>query len=269
MIRLFTALYHEAQPFIEEFSMIRDESCRPFQRFISGDGDLSLLVTGTGAVRCAAAVSFDMSKSLSADDLLINIGTAGSSCEPADEGSLFIIDKIMSSEGLRDLYPDMLIDLSGTGIGEAPVISYPRPVENIPEGTLADMESYAFFESASIFTGPHRIMVLKVISDHGDTGSLKGNDLSGLTGRFIPLIRALNGKESLSGSKEEEISFPEGLYMTEYMKNRYRELIRYAKMEGTDVNKLIEDMRCEGLIPASDKRRSAEALSELERRIIS
>ena len=75
MIYIVTAMYAEAHPFITRFQLKKDLSHTHFQVFLNGERSLCLIISGTGSLPAAAAVSsicteYKAGSSESADFLL-------------------------------------------------------------------------------------------------------------------------------------------------------------------------------------------------------
>lgn len=57
MIYIVTAIYAEAQPFITRFQLKKESFHTRFQVFLNKEADLCLIISGTGSVPAAVAVS--------------------------------------------------------------------------------------------------------------------------------------------------------------------------------------------------------------------
>ena len=78
MIYIVTAMYAEAHPFITRFQLKKDLSHTHFQVFLDGERSLCLIISGTGSLPAAAAVSSICTEykagSPESGDFLINVG---------------------------------------------------------------------------------------------------------------------------------------------------------------------------------------------------
>ncbi len=163
------ALQAEAQPLIEHWQLKQDvhsHEIRVYRR-----NDVCLAVCGVGKVKAAVAMTHLLNQQEILDDVVaLNIGIAG--CGEDANGSgitigdLFLINKITDFATQRDVFPDMLIK---SDLSEMPLITYDKPVDrshdNAPKVGLVDMEASGFFQAASSYLPPHRIVTLKIVSD--------------------------------------------------------------------------------------------------------
>ncbi|MBN2340041.1 MAG: hypothetical protein JXR45_01055 [Deltaproteobacteria bacterium] len=127
-----------------------------------------LAVTGVGKARCAAVTGAALSQFDSHSiGAVVNIGIAGSTDRRHRVGDLLLINKITEAATGRSYFPDMLC---ATQIPEECLTTVDTVVNEhvtaIPENGLMDMEAAGFYEAASLFVGPHKIICLKMISDH-------------------------------------------------------------------------------------------------------
>ncbi|MBN2529710.1 MAG: hypothetical protein JXR76_25190 [Deltaproteobacteria bacterium] len=126
-----------------------------------------LVVSGTGKARCAAATGALCSRfEPDAIDAVVNIGIAGAVSDTTPVGSAWLINQICDAATNRNWYPDML---AAHEMSETRVTTFDRPVtketRGVPETGLVDMEASAFFQAASLFVGPEKIITAKVVSD--------------------------------------------------------------------------------------------------------
>ena len=52
------------------------------------------------------------------------------------------------------------------------------------------------------------------------------------------------------------------------MRNELRQLFRYAKAEGTDMEKILDDLEKEGKYPVNSKREGKEVINVIRQRLI-
>ena len=133
-----------------------------------------LVVSGVGKVRAAAATGALCSRfSPESIDSVVNLGIAGSTSPIHPVGSRWLIHQIRDGATSRRYYPDMLAVHS---MGETSVTTLDKPataetLRSVSEG-LVDMEASGFFEAASMFVGPEKIISAKVVSDIVPSGPL-------------------------------------------------------------------------------------------------
>lgn len=179
---LFTvALREEALPIIDFFGLERDaeSGSQPVYR----NENMALIVSGLGKIKAAAATARLFSRETVARGAsAINIGIAGA-VHPAShpKSQIFLIHKIVDNGSAREFFPDMIIE---SALKETMVTTFDAPVTlestDIPTLGLVDMEASGFFETASLFLGPHRIVCLKIVSDHLEGTGLKGSEIRSL-----------------------------------------------------------------------------------------
>ncbi|MBN2714762.1 MAG: hypothetical protein JXX14_02840 [Deltaproteobacteria bacterium] len=125
-----------------------------------------LVVSGVGKAHAAAATGALCSQfDPDAIGAVVNIGVAGAVSDAIPIGSTWLINQIHDAATARSYYPDMLATHQ---LNETQVTTFDRPVSstvNAPKGGLVDMEASAFFEAASMFVGPEKIICVKVVSD--------------------------------------------------------------------------------------------------------
>lgn len=159
MIYIVCALFIEAKPFIKYYKLKRDMSDNFYQVF--NNDDVYLIVSGSGKVSSACAVSHILSRGISNDDFIVNVGLCGSSVH--ESGNIFLVNKIIDNSTKREFFPDMLIR---SGFKEEYVETFERPVVGGDYNGLCDMEASGFFQAASKFMPPHAVHVIKIVSDN-------------------------------------------------------------------------------------------------------
>ena len=268
-IHIFCALPFEAEPVIRVLGLGKS-SCDVFRRYEDARGQVSLVITGTGKARMASAVGYEIASFGKRGDLLINAGIAGASSD-ISKGEVFLVNKITDMESGRSFYPDVAVV---DGVSECEVACSGRPLraEEIPADSLADMESAAFYEAASLYTGPHNIQVVKAVSDNGDFREVTKDDVAVFMENASETIKKIIRERD---QEDTDSVFDEARYeelciefsCTEYMRHRLKNVYIYAMCENTDLDLILKDMREEGLLPTSDKKSGMKALSEIQRRV--
>lgn len=163
MIVLHTALAVEARPFLDRWRMRQIESSRRGSVYRAESPEVMLVVSGTGALAAASAVSAVLAREPSIEAAL-SVGLAGCPLLDMACGESRFIHRIHDASSGRTYYPDVLVRHPWQ---EAALTTYGRMVtaDDRP-ATLVDMESSGFFVAARAVLPPHRIALLKVISDH-------------------------------------------------------------------------------------------------------
>ena len=161
MLYIVTALYIEAKPLISLFNLKKDNSYTKFQVF--SNEDVKLIISGTGKVKSATALTYLVSKEdIKKNDYIVNIGFVASN-KNSQLGDIVYISKIQNAYSDFDFYPEMIYKhnfLEGSLTTFDSIVE--KKIENIE---YIDMEAYGFFQTASIFFKKDKIIVLKIVSD--------------------------------------------------------------------------------------------------------
>ena len=206
--------------------------------------DLEIITGGVGKVNAAFAVGRVFPRPLTRADLLsdavVNIGI----CCSKDKEGLFLVNKITDSTTGRDFYPDII---RVSGLPECSLISSDDTVTDPETGFLYDMEASSIFEASSKLISPDRIIVMKIVSDHGDTSELTSEKISDLIyGHIVEIRRAIDMlKESLQSSGSSNKLCCDQLYSdlraTASMRVQIDELLRFSESLGIDGRELFEE----------------------------
>ena len=161
MLYIVTALYIEAKPLISLFNLKKDNSYTKFQVF--SNEDVKLIISGTGKVKSATALTYLVSKEdIKKNDYIVNIGFVASN-KNSQLGDIVYVSKIQNAYSDFDFYPEMIYKHNFL---EGSLTTFDSIVEKKIENTeYIDMEAYGFFQTASIFFKKDKIMVLKIVSD--------------------------------------------------------------------------------------------------------
>ena len=166
MICIVTALYAEASPFIQEFSLKKNSEFHKTEVF--ENEEICLVVSGTGKIQSAVALATVLCHKQNIEKIL-NIGICGSADPAFAVGEMILVHEIRDFSSRRRYYPDILFDFAVKG---AAVTTFDRPLVqqermNIPDKLeIVDMEASGFYEAAIKHVTADRIQVLKVVSDH-------------------------------------------------------------------------------------------------------
>lgn len=161
MLYIVTALYIEAKPLISLFNLKKDNSYTKFQVF--SNEDVKLIISGTGKVKSATALTYLISKEdIKKDDYIVNIGFVAIN-KNSQLGDIVYVSKIQNAYSDFDFYPEMIYKHNFL---EGSLTTFDSIVEKKIENTeYIDMEAYGFFQTASIFFKKDKIIVLKIVSD--------------------------------------------------------------------------------------------------------
>ncbi len=158
-IAIVCALYPEAKPLIDHFSLKEKQGFHPFK--IYENETISLVLSGIRSYGVSSALSYV--SGIWSDQLLsyLNVGIAGHKNLPI--GTLCIPSKITSPFSKKDIYPSLMLNLSAK---VEPLYTLSEPTSEYFEKALFDMEAYEFFSSALRFTTIEHVACLKVVSDN-------------------------------------------------------------------------------------------------------
>ena len=272
MIFIFVALYCEAEPLIRRYGLKADGR-NPFGGFASGDGRMKVILTGIGKTNAAAAVSYVCaSDNVTPSDLLVNIGTCAGG---RNRDGAYLINAVRDDDTGRMYYPDMLYD---TGLPESQVTTVSvvatEEITSSDGDMLWEMEASGFCDAARIFMPPHRVALIKAVSDRGsdDAADITEEILQNTIDSSIDEIsHALDVLVAVKTDKAEDITADDEAELfkcSETMRQDLIKLLTYARNSGIDADKILNDMRSEELIPAADRRGGKEALNEFGRRLL-
>ena len=166
MIYLVTALYHEASPFIKKYGLKKNPDFGKIEVF--ENEKIRLIISGTGKVQSAIAVSSVISLKNDADKI-INIGICGAAEPDFAIGDMFLVHEVRDFSAKKRYYPDILYDFQIAG---AAVTTFDKPLVEHERKTIADkleivdMEASGFYEAAVRHVTAEKIQILKIVSDH-------------------------------------------------------------------------------------------------------
>lgn len=277
MLFIVCALSCEAKPLISALSLRKDNFACPYDTFFSTDSSVVLTVSGMGTVLAASATTYLLTRfGFSPEkDFLINFG----SCAGKESG-FHLINRITDEATGRSFYPDMLYDLSACGLpasSEKALVTVSKVVASLKDpNVLYEMEASAIFLAASRFVPPHRMIFLKYVSDSGTDDPKKITSSMLQDGAEKQVSKVLAVLEHLKTIVEDDYAIDEDLFLntflnlraSETMRHELRQLFRYAKAEGLDMEKLLSDLEKEGLYPVNSKREGKEVIDVIRQRLI-
>lgn len=184
MLTIYCALFVEAQEIIKTFQLKKETEKHHFQVFSDVGKGIRLVITGVGAIAAATAVAeistcYPPGKA----DLLCNFGSSAA-VEGIPIGTVYFCNKLTEENTVRTFYPDLCYrhpfgeaELVSCGhvrtaeqlAGEHVALSVGECVQSIDcaELRLYDMEAAAIYQAANFYYGPHQMIFLKVVTDHG------------------------------------------------------------------------------------------------------
>ncbi len=143
------------------------------------------------------------------------------------------------------------------------------------------MEAAAVYQAGRFFFGPHRMMFLKVVSDHGADGTVTAeqvhrqmethrDDICNYIRFLLAIGREGQGRLWRLLPEEEELVRELGndLRCSETMRGSLRQYIRYLSLTGVDYRTVIRTLYEEGKLPCHSKREGKQCFEELKRRLL-
>ena len=242
---ILTALKAEALPVIEVFGLRKNSKTHLYQ-----NSNISLLITGVGRDKTKERLqNLHQVYSNFNQTIVVNVGIAGGNPDKTKIGELYRVNAIFDEEAKQCFIPDILckhplIELSLTTVTNS--------VNNNGDHFtgLVDMEGSVIFQQMSRHVSIHRLIFLKLVSDHMDIDDKKPNiDVTGLIAKKVDLIKsillsldhhALTNNVILSDKEFDLIQRGAAqLYLT---KTQVHQLIEwsenYIKLTGNDLEKL-------------------------------
>lgn len=268
MIYISVALGIEAKPIIKYFNLKRDNSIKKLQVF--KNERVTLIITGVGILKSAIALTYILSQSeIDEDDIFLNIGICGAKSEKYSIGDIVLCNKIINSELKKNYYPDMVFNHS---FKEGSLESFNAPVYCGDEvvGDLVDMEGAGLFEATTYFFQNYQLNFIKIVSDYLDR-EVEQNQVEELILKSLPQIDGwLIEREKFKIEKEIDFSLEEKYLIEELIKNarftatmenELKSLLLYYKLQGKNINGILEKYRD---VEIKDKRNSKKILEEIK-----
>ena len=173
LLVLVCALNCEAKPWIDHYKL--KKACdRPFDLYTSDSNQVCVLIGGIGALSTAAAVGWFGARAQlqgSVETVVwLNLGIAGHA--DLALGTPVRVHAFVGEESLRKHYPPLTAKWSGDSRA---VLSVNAPSNAYPDAMMVDMEAFAFYQTACLFSSAELVQSIKVISDNE---SHNANDLN-------------------------------------------------------------------------------------------
>jgi len=295
MIYIFTAIYPEAKELSSLLQLKKENTDGKYQQYIDENGYIRLIVTGTGSISAAIAVSHICTKyHVNNKDMLLNIGLCAVYEKKQYHNDIYICNKILEKETGKSYYPDILYrhDFKESEILTMAVLYDRRETYfDIETNTfnsstagirLIDMEAAGFYQAAVRYVGPERIIVLKMVSDCGEPEKVSLASIKDIFDKnankiqsFIAMLCSLQEVEKAelkklpSLDKEEWISqVCCDMHCSEAMRGRLLHLFWYLHIMGIDYHKKIDELYAEKKLPCRDKREGKRCYEQLEKELL-
>ena len=160
---ILTALRAEALPIIEVFRLRKDSKTHLYQ-----NNNISLLITGVGRDKTKERLqnlhpiysNFDQT-------IVVNMGIAGGNPDQTEIGELYRVNAIFDKKTKQSFIPDILCRHSLVELSLTTVDNSVNKNGDQFRG-LVDMEGSVIFQQMSRYVSVHRLVFLKLVSDHMD-----------------------------------------------------------------------------------------------------
>ena len=198
MILIATALRAEAKPLIAVLGLSAvAESIPP----VYTNNSFALTITGVGRVRAAAAIGYCFGR-LPDISAVINVGIAGSTTR--DVGDIVLVNALHDDATGRQYFPDMMTSLT---IAEGSLTTYDIVQIDGNDLDLVDMEGAGIYEAAARYLPPHRIALLKIVSDMCNGVAPNATQVGELAQRQLPkILEAVRAYASMPPDKVDPIA---------------------------------------------------------------
>ncbi|MBS9776373.1 MAG: hypothetical protein KGV57_04725 [Fusobacterium sp.] len=125
MIYIITALYIEAKPLIENFSLKKNNKFNKFQVF--SNEKICLIISGVGRINCSVALTYLISNfEIKETDFILNIGFAGALDKNFNLKDTAIINKIINPYNEKTGYLEILYK---NNFREASLLTFDKVIE--------------------------------------------------------------------------------------------------------------------------------------------
>ncbi|SEF78553.1 Nucleoside phosphorylase [Caloramator fervidus] len=238
MILIQCALYVEAKPLIEKFDLKKNMKENFFEVF--ENDDIKLIISGYGKINASSSATYLVSKNLDCNAFL-NIGIAGS--RKRKIGEAVLINKLKDYDTQRTFYPDILLKHK---FKEGFLETFSKVV-NFEVEDLCDMEGSAFFEALSRFLPPHKIQLIKIVSDKLDGERLDFDFVYDIVKQNVEYVEDYINCLNKAFKKDEFFdvndkivinTIVDNLSLTEFQKNEFIKNYISFKLRKEDLNKI-------------------------------
>lgn len=263
MIHLLVALAPEARPLIDHFRLHRRAGTDAYP--IYENDAMSLVVSGVGKVRAAAAVAYlHAFHGPVANAPWLNVGIAGDGARAVGTGVL--AHRIRDAATGKNWYPPLVFTPPCETTG---VLTVDAPVRAYPDGWAVDMEVAGFCPTACQFSTAELVQCFKIVSDNSGTPmeAVSAKAAKALVAQKLDVIETLvHELERLSTHLSRVNADPPAYddflrhcHFTVTERHRLRELLRRWRVLVPDEDPLS--------VGAAKSRRASEVLGALEQHL--
>jgi adenosylhomocysteine nucleosidase len=249
---ILVALKAEAQPLIDHYRL-KNIHQRPFP--IYSNQFLKIVITGVGAYRSAAALSYTAASYPTPEShIWINFGIAGHKSHPI--GTAISASKVINKSDQRSWYPN-LVKLHAAIVGA--LTTHDRVVNHHTDDTLCDMEAAGFMSAASSLSIKNEcLFVFKIVSDNekSKAENVTKNLITKVVRSHIPTLEKLIEKAEIivrdaryfSTKPDEDLL--ERWHFSQTQKKQLIEIQR--RFAALDKKNLLSDTHLDACVTAKD-----------------
>lgn len=202
IITIIAALNCEAKPWVD-FYGLKKQCDSPFRYYAKDGVAIEVVISGIGSIAMAAAIGW-IGASAAHPRAWLNLGIAGHATKPI--GSICRVHSVVNATDLAKYHPPLVAKWKGES---SAIASVNAPTNSYAEGAMIDMESYAFFKAATLFSPSELVQSIKVISDNQEQGFEELNAAK-ITALMLPHIEQVNNfsAELVALCPERKIEHP-------------------------------------------------------------
>lgn len=276
MLLFIFALRAEAEPFITAWKLKKNMSVHGYP--VYEGADRALVISGVGKLNAAAATTlllalYQLKNNQQLDDtLIINIGCcAAISSLPI--GELLVVAKIVDAETGYSYYPDTAPTIKLVR-GRLETRSRPVTPENCQNKVdfpqIYDMEAAGIAAGAKHFLGPHQLLLLKLVTDHGVTSAFDPQQIREQLQINLPLIEAniahhttwlTAGAFPFKQEREVALALAQSLSFSQEMTRQFLQLVYQARSAKLDISSILSPYQN---LSVQSKAQSKQILKELQ-----
>ena len=184
LVTIISALNCEAKPWVDYFGL-KKQCDAPFRLYSKEGIDVEIAISGIGSLAMATAVGW-IGALTARPRIWLNLGVAGHATLPI--GAICRVHSAINAADLSKYFPPLVAKWRGENSAIACVNA---PSNSYVEDAMIDMESYAFFKAASLFSASEVVQAIKVVSDNQEQGfeELNAAKISAL---MLPHVEQVN-----------------------------------------------------------------------------
>ena len=184
---ILTALKAEALPIIEVFGLRKNSKTHLYQ-----NNNISLVITGVGKDKTKERLqNLHQVYSNFNQTIVVNVGIAGGNPDKTKIGELYRVDAIFDEKTKQCFIPDILCRHPLTELSLTTVTNSVNKNGDHFTG-LVDMEGSMIFQQMSRHVSIHRLIFLKLVSDHMDIDDRQRIiDVTGLIAKQVDFIKSI------------------------------------------------------------------------------